>query len=69
MLHVHISAATAGADAAFDALQLWQYSEVLGQQAGRLKTRDARTALCRAYSALGQLLPEIAETAALLSGT
>jgi U3 small nucleolar RNA-associated protein 20 len=40
----------------------------LAPLAGSLETRDAREALCAAFSALGRLLPEVEGSAALLAG-
>jgi hypothetical protein len=46
--------------------RLWRYSEVLAVLFGRVGGRDARAALCAAYSALAGRVPELQQPAQLL---
>lgn len=47
--------------------QLWKFGANLAPLAGSLSSRDSRAALAAAFAALAKLLPDLQESAALLT--
>lgn len=47
--------------------QLWRFASDLAPLAGSLSSRDSRAALAAAFAALAKLLPDLQETAQLLT--